>query len=219
MDGRSNGGGHRARSLPFITEPTAHTTSSPQIRDVLFFSLPSTLFSHAPRQFDRTPTPTPAPAPTITTTPDLATWICIWNPDLTLCVLHAFCTAAAHPYSCPGGGIVTATSFHHHPVDDLLPAHPRVCKTRRQAARDKDTEKSKSTQKDSKPLHRVNSKKNPASLAVVSVRLSSIIQINPPVNPPAASQPGHLNPPTTPATSRPSFARLVSLNSSRGVTS
>lgn len=37
-------GGHRARSLPFITEPTSHTTSSPQIRDVLFFSLPSTLF-------------------------------------------------------------------------------------------------------------------------------------------------------------------------------
>lgn len=74
------------RSLPFITEPTAHTTSSPQIRDVLFFSLPSTLFSYAPRHIDHTPTHRPR-----SSHPALALGCTL--PHLP-CTLHGHC----HPY-------------------------------------------------------------------------------------------------------------------------
>lgn len=92
--------GHRARSLPFITEPTAHTTSSPQIRDVLFFfSLPSTLFHTHPGSQSIDLTPAPAPTPTITTS------------DLDL-VLNLGCTNSVRPLPLIArGGIVTATSF------------------------------------------------------------------------------------------------------------
>lgn len=86
QDGRKQRGWDTgARSLPFITEPTSHTTSSPQIRDVLFFSLPSTLFSYAPRQIDCTPTPRLRPQSPPHRTWDLDLYL---DPDLTLCCTH-----------------------------------------------------------------------------------------------------------------------------------
>lgn len=143
----ATGVGHRARSLPFITEPTSHTTSSPQIRDVLFFSLPSTLFSYAPRQIDRTPTPRLRPQSPPHRTWDLDLYL---DPDLILC-----CTHPARPLP---------TRFSVQEVVSSLPRRSTTSQSIdvhlclpiwrfvRQTARDKDTEERKSARQISKTV-------------------------------------------------------------------
>lgn len=170
QDGRSNGGGHRARSLPFITEPTSHTTSSPQIRDVLFFSLPSTLFSHAPRQFDRTPTPTPTPRLRPQSPPhrtwDLDLYL---DPDLILC-----CTPSARSLPTHISAQEVVSSLPRLSTTTLLTTdlvclpirYPEVCKTG--CTRQGHKKKASGAQTDKKPLHRVNFQPSEPSLHIYS---------------------------------------------------
>jgi hypothetical protein len=148
---RVNGGGHRARSLPFITEPTSHTTSSPQIRDVLFFSLPSTLFSYAPRQIDRTHAHASRRACAHIhhhTGPGI--WICIWDPDLTLCCTYPASPLPTHIFVQE---VVSSLPRRSTTITTTLPTTSSLACLVRQAARDKDTqEENRSAQTDNKTV-------------------------------------------------------------------
>lgn len=139
--------------MPFITEPTAHTTSSPQIRDVLFFfSSLNSFFSYAPRQIDRTHARPPAHAvPAPTNQPPHRTWhldLCLYSwsgPDI---VLHVFCTATCPP-SLPAflsRRLVSSLPRRFTTITTLLStssfAWPSTSFVR-QAAREKETEKNK----------------------------------------------------------------------------
>lgn len=96
-------------------------------------------------------------------------------------MLHVSCKATAHPYFCPGGGIVTATSFHHHSSPLTTALCLPVRRFVRQAGRDKDTqEENRSAQADNKTVASCELP-NPARLAVISIP-STVFHSNPSIN-------------------------------------
>lgn len=183
-----------------------------------FFSLPSTLFSHAPRQFDRTPTPTPTPRLRPQSPPhrtwDLDLYL---DPDLILC-----CTPSARSLPTHISVQEVVSSLPRRSTTTLLTTdlvclpirYPEVCKT--SCTRQGHKEKARGAQTDNKPLHRVNFQPSEPSLHIYSSAVYlSVKSVHQLASQPAC-QPAGL---TDPGRQSLTFPRLVALNSSRGVTS